>query len=82
MDPQKGRENRKNCPPSTLASHDTSLMTKKWKHLIENIENITRGTCWDQFNNEFSSTNQVRCQKKNIFLGLCPKLWVGGGHES
>ena len=20
-----------------------------------------------------------RCQKKRVFLGLCPKLWVGGG---
>ena len=21
-------------------------------------------------------------QKKKIYLGLCPKLWVGGAHES
>ena len=46
MDPQKGRENRKNCPPSTLASHDTSLMTKSWKHFIANIWKGNEGILW------------------------------------
>ena len=23
--------------------------------------------------------DKERCKKKTVFLGLCPKLWVGGG---
>ena len=29
-----------------------------------------------------SGMYQGKCKKKRIFLGLCPKLWVGGGQKS